>query len=508
MSKTLKILEEHMFGRRSIFKKLFDKQNAGNRLLPARSGDNDARLQLRLDAGASINGKKTVYLQVNSQATNKALRKWLKKNSTHANLAVGTIDENTGKADDATMLQPRTALRRIYSQTPSILPALRRSYAQAADSLRPSSHSSPAAPVPTFGAQEQSTTGLTGLRRYKPRTPGQRHLIRPINDHLWRGRPLYKLTIAKKGQSRGGRNHTGKVVVRHRGGGAKRRIRLVDFDRWDEGPQVVERIEHDPGRTAHIALIRNLESGERSYILAADGTRPGDVVQSYRKGLPKDLTDSMGGQLDRGLVASKTAYRGNCLQLGMIPVGTPIFNISLDKSSAGKVCRSAGTYGTIVSKGEDEVQKEMVKFLEDQGRSRQEQALDITAFTADQLAKYEKAAGYVTIRLSSGELRLFDKEAVATIGVASNALHQYAQLGKAGRSRWLGIRPTVRGVAMNACDHPHGGGRGKGKGNNHPSSPWGKPAKSGYKTRPKNKINRMVVQERPRNQGKRRKRAA
>ncbi|RMZ90131.1 hypothetical protein DV736_g2628, partial [Chaetothyriales sp. CBS 134916] len=407
------------------------------------------------------------------------------------------------------MLQPRITLRHIYSQGQAFLPALRRPYIQAADSLRPSTHSSPAAPVPTFAPQEQlqSTTAQTGLRRYKPRTPGQRHLIRPINDHLWRGRPLYKLTVAKKGQSRGGRNHTGKVVVRHRGGGAKRRIRLVDFHRWGEGAQVVERIEHDPGRTAHIALVRNLESGERSYILAADGTRAGDVVQSYRKGLPKDLTNSIGGHIDRGLVASKTAYRGNCLQLGMIPVGTPIFNISLDKNSAGTVCRSAGTYGTIVSKGQDEVQKEMVKFLEDQGRGRQGQALDISAFTHDQLAKYEKAAGYVTIRLSSGELRLFDKEAVATIGVASNALHQYAQLGKAGRSRWLGIRPTVRGVAMNACDHPHGGGRGKGKGNNHPSSPWGKPAKSGYKTRPRNKINKMVVQERPRNQGKRRKRA-
>ena len=247
---------------------------------------------------------------------------------------------------------------------------------------------------------------------------------------------------------------------------------MVDFHRWDDGAQFVERIEHDPGRSAHIALVRNLATGKQSYILSAEGMRAGDVVQSFRKGLPKELLEEMGGQLDRGLMASRTAYRGNCLQLGMIPIGMPVYNISLDKQAHGSVCRSAGTFGTIISKGEDEVQKEMLKYISDQKISAQDMQV---AFSSAQLRQFEKSASYVTVKLVSGELRLFDKEAVATIGVASNALHQYEQIGKAGRSRWLGIRPTVRGVAMNAMDHPHGGGRGKGKGNNHPASPWGQP---------------------------------
>jgi len=311
--------------------------------------------------------------------------------------------------------------------------------------------------------------GEVALRRYTPRTPGVRHLVRPLNDHLWKGRPLFKLTFPKKGHSRGGRNHTGHVVVRHRGGGHKRRIRVVDFDRRAPGERVVERIEHDPGRTAHIALVRDPKTGKQSYILAAEGMRAGDVVQSYRTGLPKELIESMGGQIDQGVVASKTAWRGNCLKLGMIPVGTPIFNITPDKDSIGKICRAAGTHGIIIGKGEDTVQKEMIKVIGDSG------TLDMSTLTREQLQKFEKAANYVTVRLSSGEIRLIDKEAVATIGVASNANYKYTSLGKAGRKRWLGIRPTVRGVAMNAADHPHGGGRGKSKGNVIPVSPWGIP---------------------------------
>jgi ribosomal protein L2 len=369
------------------------------------------------------------------------------------------------------MLQPRIPLRRVCVSCRSAIQS-QRSYAQVVDPRRGNVVRDTTSPDTKSSPQDRlkSATGNIGLRRYTPRTPGIRHLVRAKNEHLWRGRPLYHLTIAKKGQGKGGRNHTGRVVVRHRG-----RIRKIDFSRWDEGAHFVERIEYDPGRTAHIALVQNLKTKAVTYILAAEGMRAGDVVQSYRRGLSQELIDSMGGQIDRGLIASKTAYRGNCLQLGMIPLGVPIFNISLDAKSPGTVCRSAGTYGVIMGKGEDEVQKEMLRFINEQGLSDEDDEKQMSAFTEEQLTKFEKSAQYVTVKLSSGELRLFDKEAVGTIGVASNALHQYEQLGKAGRSRWLGIRPTVRGVAMNAVDHPHGGGRGKGKGNNHPTSPWGQP---------------------------------
>jgi len=313
------------------------------------------------------------------------------------------------------------------------------------------------------------TKSEAALRRYTPRTPGIRHLIRPRNDHLWKGRPLFGLTFPKKGQARGGRNRTGQITVRHRGGGAKRRIRIVDFKRADPGKHFVERIEHDPNRSAHIALLKNFKTGKQSYILAAEGMRAGDVVESYRSGLPADLLKSMGGSVDMGLIASKTAWRGNCLKLGMIPVGTPIFNIAPFADSYGKFARSAGTHGIIIGKGEDTVQKEMIRAMGEGSK------LDLTALSSEQLQRFEKAANYVTVRLSSGEVRLFDKDAVATIGVASNVNYKYTSLGKAGRKRWLGIRPTVRGTAMNTVDHPHGGGRGKSKGNKIPVSPWGVP---------------------------------
>ena len=367
------------------------------------------------------------------------------------------------------MLQPRIPLRQICLRCQNPQPVLRRAYAQVIDPLQPSTsvQDAPTSEARIPQNRLEPARGESALRRYTPRTPGIRHLVRPINDHIWKGRPLYKLTFPKKGHAKGGRNHTGHVVVRHRGGGAKRRIRTVDFERKIGGEHVVERIEHDPGRTAHIALVRDPKTGKQTYILAAEGMRAGDVVQSYRPGLPDDLIESMGGQIDQGVIASKTAWRGNCLKLSMIPVGTPIFNIAPDKDSMGKICRSAGTHGIIIGKGEDTVQKEMIKVIGDGG------SLDMSALSAEQLRKFEKAANYVTVRLSSGEIRLIDKEAVATIGVASNANYKYMQLGKAGRKRWLGIRPTVRGLAMNAADHPHGGGRGKSKGNVIPVSPWG-----------------------------------
>lgn len=369
------------------------------------------------------------------------------------------------------MLQPRLPVRTLCRQCKFPVPILRRSYAQVIDPVHPdTSRNEPPLSLP------QDLLGVSNaqvqLRRYRPRTPGVRHLVRPLNDHLWKGRPLHALTFPKKGHAKGGRNHTGHVVMRHRGGGHKRRIRTVDFHRTEGGKHLVERIEHDPGRSAHIALVRSLQTGKQTYILAAEGLRAGDTVESFRAGLPDSLIQEMGGHIDLGLLASKTANRGNCLKLSMIPVGTPIFNIAPTKEDGGKMCRGAGTHGIIIGKGEDTVQKEMAKVLGDSG------TLDWTTLDPIVLRKFEAAANYVTVRLSSGEVRLIDKDAVATIGIASNINFKYTQLGKAGRSRWLGIRPTVRGVAMNAMDHPHGGGRGKSKNNRIPSSPWGIPVSS------------------------------
>jgi len=272
--------------------------------------------------------------------------------------------------------------------------------------------------------QQKDEKFITLMRTYKPRTPGLRHLKRPINDHLWKGRPFLPLTFPKKGQSKGGRNNSGRVTVRHRGGGHKRRIRTVDFHRLTPGPHTVDRIEYDPGRSAHIALITENATGKKSYIVAPDGMRAGDVVQSYRAGIPQDLLDSMGGVIDPGILAAKTCWRGNCLPVHMIPVGTQVFNVGSRADGPAVFCRSAGTYATIVSK-EEETRADGTKVVT--GR-------------------------FVNVKLQSGEIRRISKDACATIGVASNIMHHYRQLGKAGRSRWLNIRPTVRGVAMNACE--------------------------------------------------------
>ncbi|KAF5492812.1 54S ribosomal protein RML2 [Colletotrichum fructicola] len=310
----------------------------------------------------------------------------------------------------------------------------------------------PRQPASTFAgptASEKSTNDSAVMRTYKPRTPGVRHLKRPINDHLWKGRPFLPLTFPKKGHGKGGRNSSGKITVRHRGGGAKRRIRTVDFERRQPGPHLVERIEHDPGRSAHIALLTNQSTGRKSYIVASEGMRAGDVVHSYRAGIPQDLLDAMGGVVDPGILAAKTAWRGNCLPMHMIPIGTVVFNVGSKAKGGAVFCRSAGTYAIVVSK-EEETKDDGTRVM---------------------------TGKYVNVRLQSGEIRRVSKDACATIGVASNPHHQYRQLGKAGRSRWLNIRPTVRGVAMNSVDHPHGGGRGKSKGNRHPTSPWGTLAK-------------------------------
>ncbi|EEP80531.1 60S ribosomal protein RML2 [Uncinocarpus reesii 1704] len=393
------------------------------------------------------------------------------------------------------MLQPRIPLRGLQHSCKYFSSLLSRTYATVVES-QPAAPEASVDTISSFVPPPSHAKGGAEIRRYKPRTPGLRHLRRPVNDHLWKGRPIHELTFPKKGQGKGGRNNTGHITVRHRGGGHKRRIRMVDFNRKEPGPHLVERIEHDPNRSAHIALIRSKLTKKRSYIIATEGMRAGDVVQSYRAGIPQDLWDSMGGVIDPGVLAARTAWRGNCLPLHMIPIGTLVYNVGLHKDKGGQLCRSAGTFATIVAKAFEGFDPESDVITDERGETKH--------LTLQDKHRLKKLSEHVTLRLQSGEIRLIHKDCCATIGVASNENYHYRQLGKAGRKRWLGIRPTVRGLAMNAMDHPHGGGRGKSKGNVHPKSPWGLPAKSGYKTRPKRKVNKMVVTPRPRNQGKRR----
>lgn len=259
------------------------------------------------------------------------------------------------------------------------------------------------------------------MRTFVPRTPGTRHLKTVINDHLWAGGPYKPLTYPKVGHGKGGRNNTGRVTVRHHGGGVRRRIRTVDWERLEGGEQLVERIEYDPNRSAHLALLTHKVSGKKSYMVATVGLRAGDTVESYRAGIPKSLITLMGGRIDPAMFAAKTCVRGNCLPIQLIPPGTQVNCVGSHPGRGAVFCRSAGTYATIVGKDESSV-------------------------------KFQ----HMVVRLQSGEVRKVHKNACATVGVASNPMHQYRQLGKAGRSRLLNIRPTVRGLAMNACDHPHG----------------------------------------------------
>ncbi|CAP97819.1 Pc22g05310 [Penicillium rubens Wisconsin 54-1255] len=361
------------------------------------------------------------------------------------------------------MLQPRIALRGIrlpFRCLPS-LPSPVRGYSTIVNEIEKNKPKPTETPLNSFIDPNESFAPPPGrdssgiqLRTYTPRTPGVRHLRRPVNDHLWKGRPIHKLTFPKRGHAKGGRNNSGRVTVRHHGGGAKRRIRTIDFLRMAPGPHKVERIEYDPGRTAHIALTVSKETGKLSYILAADGMRAGDVVQSYMSGIPEDLWKSMGSTVDPGVLAARTAWRGNCLPLHMVPVGTLIFNLGLRPGKGGQLCRSAGTYATVVAKGSDSRQQTV-----QDGQPEAEKK----PMSQREQQKLDRLAQHITVRLSSGETRLIHKDCCATVGIASNPNYQYAQLGKAGRSRWLNIRPTVRGLAMNAMDHPHGGGRGKSK---------------------------------------------
>lgn len=364
------------------------------------------------------------------------------------------------------MLQPRISGYRQLCHCQCLYPFSRRFYATEAALPDPRTNSfSPVNAPDIMPSNDESMV----IRTYKPRTPGVRHLRRPVNNHLYMGRPHHPLTSPRRGHGIGGRNVTGRVTVRHRGGGHKRRIREIDFDRMESGKWFVERIEHDPGRSAHIALIsrpKNRHDGEHDlrylqhtrkpidgitrvrelpkdrqykYIIAPQGMRAGERVESFRKGIPKKLLDELGSSADAGMIAAKTAWRGNCLPLYMIPTGTIVHNVGLHRGKEAQLCRSAGTFAMVVNKNDSA-----------DGSSR-----------------------YVDVRLQSGEVRRIHRECCATVGIASNSNHNRVQLGKAGRKRWLGIRPTVRGVAMNAVDHPHGGGRGKSKGNVHPVSIWG-----------------------------------
>ena len=341
------------------------------------------------------------------------------------------------------MLQPRILARRPLYHTQCLHTLSRRLYPT--DILPPpdpGKATNKSLGVDSYPNDAPEEKNAAVLRTYKPRTPSVRHLRRPINDHLYKGRAYLPLTFARKGQHIGGRtSHTGRITVRHRGGGAKRRIRIIDYDRSAPGKHVVERIEHDPGRSAHIALLSRTigQTKTYSYIVAPQGMRAGEEVESFRRGIPEHIVRELGGNTDAGMVAAKTAFRGNCMPLHMIPPGTIVYNVGLRPGKGAQLCRSAGTFATVVSKNEGD----------------------------------SKKALWVEVKLKSGEVRRIHRDCCATIGTASNIYYNRRQLGKAGRKRWLGIRPTVRGVAMNAYEHPHGGGRGKSKGNVHPVSIWG-----------------------------------
>ena len=270
------------------------------------------------------------------------------------------------------------------------------------------------------------------LKSYNPRTPSQRQLVRVDRSELHKGKPVKNLTegLTKSG----GRNNTGRITSWHRGGGHKRRYRLVDFKRRQTGVAVVERLEYDPNRTAFIALIKYEGSGELSYILAPQRLAVGDKIES---GKDADIKP------------------GNALPLGSIPVGTIVHNVELQPGRGGQIARSAGSYLQIV------------------GRD----------------------SGYAQVRLNSGEVRLVRQECMATIGAVSNPDHSNQNMGKAGRMRWKGRRPHVRGVVMNPVDHPHGGGEGRTSGGRHPVTPWGKPTK-GKRTRTNKKTDRLIMRSR------------
>jgi large subunit ribosomal protein L2 len=270
------------------------------------------------------------------------------------------------------------------------------------------------------------------LHKSNPTSPGRRGMVRVVSQELHKGEPYAPLLEPQKRTS--GRNNAGRITVRHRGGGHKQHYRIVDFKRRKDGiPATVERLEYDPNRTAHIALVLYAD-GERRYIIA-----------------PKGLV--VGANIRSGIDAPIQV--GNCLPLRNIPVGTIVHCVELQPEKGAQLGRSAGAG---------------IQYVAREGAT-------------------------ATLRLRSGEMRKVPSECRATIGEVGNSEHSLRSLGKAGAKRWRGVRPTVRGVAMNPVDHPHGGGEGRTSGGRHPVSPWGQPTK-GYKTRTNKRTNKLIVRRR------------
>jgi large subunit ribosomal protein L2 len=270
------------------------------------------------------------------------------------------------------------------------------------------------------------------LKKYKSVTPSQRQLVNIDRSELWSGKPFKSLTEGKL--QTGGRNNQGRITSWHKGGGHKQRYRYIDFHRQKQTTGIVERLEYDPNRSAFIALIR-YEDDQHSYILAPQRLKQGDQVVAGEK---VDIKP------------------GNALPLKNIPVGTIIHNVEIKVGKGGQLARSAGTYAQLAGRDSENA----------------------------------------ILKLCSGELRLVRGECMATIGAVSNSDHQNRSYGKAGRNRWLGKCPHVRGVAMNPVDHPHGGGEGRTSGGRHPVTPWGQPTK-GKKTRKNKRTKSLIIRKRP-----------
>ena len=270
------------------------------------------------------------------------------------------------------------------------------------------------------------------LKKYKPNSPGTRQLVTIDRSDLHKGAPEKTLLEGKK--KNGGRNNTGRITCRHKGGGHKQKYRVIDWKRnkFDVEATVL-RLEYDPNRTAFIALIEYTD-GEKAYILAPQRIQAGDKVIAGEK---VDIKP------------------GNAMPLKGMPVGTIIYNVELKPGKGGQMCRSAGTYAQLVARDQ----------------------------------------GYAQVKLASGELRRVRQECIASIGAVSNPDHMNTNLGKAGRKRWMGVRPTVRGVVMNPVDHPHGGGEGRTSGGRHPVSYSGVPTK-GYKTRKNKSTDKFIIRRR------------
>jgi large subunit ribosomal protein L2 len=270
------------------------------------------------------------------------------------------------------------------------------------------------------------------LLKAKPTSPGRRFVVQVKSPELHKGAPHAPL-VEKKAKS-GGRNNKGRITMRHRGGGHKQRYRIIDFKRTKDGiPAKVERLEYDPNRSSHIALLLYAD-GERRYIIAPKGVSAGDELMSG---------------------TSAPIKAGNTLPLRNIPVGSVVHCIELKGGKGAQIARSAGTSAQLVA----------------------------------------REGAFATLRLRSGEQRRVPAECRATIGEVGNSEHSLRSLGKAGATRWRGRRPTVRGVAMNPVDHPHGGGEGRTSGGRHPVSPWGVPTK-GYKTRNNKRTDSMILRRR------------